>query len=130
MIIIQTAVKSRFNQTVSLNGHLVTFDEEGKSEISIDESNLEEMRAFLAKHSIQISGTAEAKKDGGKAAQKLSVEANTEGANAGDVSDISGMTVKQLKELCKEAELPEEDWKDLRKEDLIHYIDLMTSSPE
>ncbi len=98
--------KHRVNQTITLPEGLgdVTFD--GNCEAEVDEA----VATSISKMDIGI--------------EVVSIKKSSEENDEDDYTEesLSKMSVKELKEVCKNASLPEEEYKKLNKTDLVTYI--------
>jgi hypothetical protein len=95
-----TTLSHRFGQTINVGeSGEVSFDENGIAEVS------EEQAASLFSETDTISpyeGTVDSQED--------------------ESHDLGKLTVKELKQIAVDAELPEAEWNSLKKDDLVQYL--------
>ncbi len=95
-----TTLSHRFGQTINVGeSGEVSFDENGIAEVS------EEQAASLFSETDTI----------------LPYE-GTEEATGSEEGHLGKMTVKELKQIAVDAELPEAEWNSLKKDDLVQYL--------
>lgn len=131
MAIIKTTLTHRANRLVNINGVELSFDE--KLIANIEDSSLSRLKPLSVFELIQIN-------EKGEEIPQTEDEVNlnpTPGVNeeenlntqpVSESTDLNAMNLKQLKDICKEAELPTEEWENLKKAELVEYIKLMISS--
>jgi hypothetical protein len=111
---IKTSLLHRANKKVSFDTlGIISFNENCEAEI--DDSKLDELKKIDT--SIFVPGD-KSLKDIDVDSEEVKPESN----NNDETLDLSVMNVKQLKECAKESNLPEEEWKNLKKEELIAYL--------
>jgi hypothetical protein len=95
-----TTLSHRFGQTINVGeSGEVSFDENGIAEVS------EEQAASLFSETDTIApyeGTVDSQED--------------------ESHDLGKLTVKELKQIAVDAELPEAEWNSLKKDDLVQYL--------
>jgi len=114
---IVTTKLHRRNQKVTFDGITVTFDNDCIAEVTSEEA----AKIILKDDSVtELGKSAKNDKDAAKSD-------NSGAGNQNDAGDnLALLTVKELKAVAEEANLPKEEWETLKKVDLLEYIKTKT----
>lgn len=114
-------IKAKNPKAVAGCNLIVPFD----GRISVDKDGCVEVSASCAE--ALVKGTSDWDyADGAAAAEEAAPQEEQAAEELSDrdkfAKELEGMTVKQMKDLCREGGFPEEEWKSLNKGTLTAYI--------
>lgn len=138
---IKTSLEHRYNKSINLLGNVISFNEEGATEIS-KELFLEVKEIDLSLSLLdKSSDTSTKQKEVNNEQINVIVEENKELQKIEETKqeeilvskeeikeeikesvDFSSLSVKELKEIAKEANLPETEYDKLSKPKLVEYL--------